>query len=177
MTEVDLAAVLPAPLNQYAGLFLKFSGLLQDIDPIFCAAVCWRESRGGEANDPPGPGGTGDSGHGRGLMQIDDRWHPDFCTAQVVVDGAPVYAWTIPEWNLWEGMRQLSTLSKIFGDNYRAIADAYNDGPARVLADLRAGRDPDSETTGKDYGTDVMNHVAKWHTQLDTNSGSASSTI
>jgi len=45
-------------------------------------AIIWaigsRESRWGLALSPPTPAGTGDYGHGRGLMQIDDRWHPEF---------------------------------------------------------------------------------------------------
>ena len=34
-----------------------------------------RESGGGILLTPRGPAGTGDGGHGRGLMQIDDRYH------------------------------------------------------------------------------------------------------
>ena len=56
----------------YLDIFQKV-GKEQNLDYLLLAAICSRESGFGRYLTPPGPGGTGDSGHGHGLMQIDDR--------------------------------------------------------------------------------------------------------
>ena len=52
------------------------------IPPALIAGIGSRESHWGLALSPVGPTGTGDNGHGRGLMQIDDRWHKDFIESE-----------------------------------------------------------------------------------------------
>src|SRR5215472_16710163 len=50
------------------------------MDRYLIWAVMDRESLCGDALFPKGsPQGVGDGGHGRGLMQIDDRAHISFC--------------------------------------------------------------------------------------------------
>ena len=46
-----------------------------EIDAFILTALIERESGSGVYLTPPGPGGTGDNGHGRGLAQLDDRSH------------------------------------------------------------------------------------------------------
>jgi len=61
------------------------------IDPFLLCAIIERESGSGVYLSPPGPGGTGDNGHGRGLAQIDDRSHGAWLSAN---------DWTNPEINI-----------------------------------------------------------------------------
>lgn len=56
----------------YADLILQVAKET-GVDPFILAALGDRESRWGDALSPKGPSGTGDVGHGRGLLQIDDR--------------------------------------------------------------------------------------------------------
>jgi hypothetical protein len=72
--SVEQLQRLPLRLAQWA-VEIHFAAALYRLDPLVLAAIVERESRGGEALSPPGPAGVGDGGHGRGLMQIDDRWH------------------------------------------------------------------------------------------------------
>ena len=78
---VDLAtftARLPVAGQQYAPIFWRV-GQENNINPAILAAICERETNYGTAHglSVQGPTGTGDAGHGHGLMQIDDRsWAP-----------------------------------------------------------------------------------------------------
>lgn len=129
-------------------------------DLIF--AVMDRESRGGDALTPRGPGGTGDHGHGRGLMQIDDRWHKSWLALDV---------WRDPLSNILYGTGILATGIERFArrhdpDPIFAATAAYNCGPGnviRALEHLPAGATPeerrkaiDSRTTGANYAADVF---------------------
>lgn len=122
-------------------------------------AVMWRETLFGTAKalDKPGPAGRGDGGHGRGLMQIDDRWHKQWLAT---------HDWTDPEQNIRKGAEILREAHDLFrskgfrGDSlWRATIAAYNAGAGRVLAAVRAGQDPDSVTKGRDYSAWVADRT------------------
>jgi soluble lytic murein transglycosylase-like protein len=66
----------------------------QQIDAFLLCAIMERESGSGIYLTPPGPGGTGDSGNGFGLMQIDRRSHAQWLNAN---------NWQDPETNITYG--------------------------------------------------------------------------
>jgi hypothetical protein len=118
-----------------------------------------RESRWGLALTPPGPAGTGDHGHGRGLLQIDDRWHPAF-----VQSGQ----WKLPAENLRYGCALLRSFIDTFTTKYRwspglqtlrAAVAGYNCGPRRVYEAWQAGQDLDYFTAGRNYSADVLSRA------------------
>lgn len=67
-----VANILPWAAQPYVDLVFAVASE-KNVDPVILLAIMARESNFGSALKPVGPGGTGDSGHGRGLMQIDDR--------------------------------------------------------------------------------------------------------
>lgn len=133
------------------------------LDPFLLAAICARESGGGVYLVPRGPEGTGDGGHGRGLMQIDDRYHGEFI-ARKLPDGR--FAWQDARENIRYGAGLLRQyLDQLDGDMPAAIA-AYNAGPTRIgRVKRRLSIDApldirltayDACTTGRDYARDVL---------------------
>ena len=88
---------------------------------------------------------VGDGGHGHGVFQYDDRSHaiPAGFDGDVRLQAETAAA-------------MLRGLIDAFQGNVRAALDAYNAGAGAVRAALRVGRDPDSVTTGRDYGSDVL---------------------
>ena len=136
------------------------------VDPSIIAALGDRETLWGLLTSPKGPGGTGDFGHGHGLMQIDDRssrsrratndWTDPYTN---ILKGAQIYA---------AGYAQLQAAGIDPSLLARAAACAYNAPIGNVLAAISAGNDPDSVTTGPalglpgNYGTDVMARAAKY---------------
>lgn len=107
---------------------------------------------------------VGDGGHGRGLMQIDDRtwgsWirshHGGLDARSNIMKGAAILKQNI---NFFKGR---VAKSKVL----RAALAAYNGGPGRVLSAIRRGRSPDSVTTGGNYSRDVMNRAKHFERQL-----------
>lgn len=117
-------------------------------------AIMWRESRFGLALSPPGPGGTGDVGHGRGLMQIDDRAFKSWVASN---------NWQDPETNIRKGAEVLRDAYRYFQnkgytgtDLWAAAIAAYNAGAAHVYGAIQAGDTADSVTTGGEYATWVL---------------------
>lgn len=70
--EAALRALYGDEAAQYTDVFIQL-GQESGISPALLAALCHQESGFGKYLSPQGPGGTGDSGHGHGLFQIDDR--------------------------------------------------------------------------------------------------------
>lgn len=112
-------------------------------------AIMDRESLCGDALTPKGSGqGVGDGGHGRGLMQIDDRYHTMFCE--------DIKQWGDPYQNILYGTTLLRTYTRKLGSDPKGIA-AYNAGPERVRkSGYQFPFDLDKLTTGGNYVTDVL---------------------
>jgi len=133
------------------------AGELHGVAPALLAAIADRETRCGKAL---GADLTGDNGHGRGLMQVDDRSHADWLAA---------HDWRDPGTNIEHGASiYAAALGFLQGDEPAAVA-AYNAGAGhvhRVLARLEAmpgGPTASAKlaalnaiTTGGDYVTDVL---------------------
>lgn len=109
---------------------------------LVLGAIMDRESAGGRTLNPRGPAGVGDFGHGRGLMQIDDRAHPEFTTGE---------EWKDPQANITYGSKLLRSLYDAGGGDLRAAIAAYNAGPRALTL-----TDPDVITTGRNYSADVL---------------------
>ncbi len=149
-----LLSRLPPRLARWAPELYAASIAYDSIDPVLLAAIMDRESRGGEALTPPGPSGTGDCGHGRGLMQIDDRYHSAFVSTGL---------WAEPPFSILYAARLLELNQRALGGSIELAVAAYNCGAARVrtatagivetAARLAAA---DRCTTGGNYASDVL---------------------
>lgn len=110
----------------------------------------------------------GDGGHGRGVFQIDDRYHADWLAehgaetpgAVPSIEDAAAYASEILAANLAFGRRH--------GIRGRALvkfaASAYNVGALGALEGYRQG-DSDLRTANGNYGADVLERmgiVRRW---------------
>ncbi len=128
------------------------------VDPFLLFAVMDRESLGGEALKPPNAGGVGDKGHGRGLMQVDDRAHPDWCRSA---------SWFNAGVNILKGAQILAHAQAAFraSDGPAPAIAAYNAGEARVRRLITHLTRPvqaaalDPYTTGGDYVSDVLRRL------------------
>lgn len=162
---------LPLHLRQWKRE-LAGAGIMFRLCPYLLAAVVDRESRGGFALKPTGPAGTGDGGHGRGLGQIDDRFHVSFVTC---TDGGGKALWKQPAFNILYAAHLLRTNIDALLDVSLALS-AYNAGVARVRAasdlvpvgpddattlELRR-KAADLKTTGGNYAADVLRRRAQW---------------
>lgn len=128
------------------------------------AAIMERESNGGAALSPSGPSGTGDHGHGRGLMQMDDRAHPKEIALKDK-DGNPLWQKALENIRMGRDVYVLE-LRRYGGVKEHAIP-AYNCGAGNVNKALAQKKDPDSFTAAgpsghPDYGKDVLHRRAKW---------------
>ena len=105
---------------------------------------------------------VGDKGHGRGLFQIDDRFHADWLAAH----GAPGPATTPRIEDAAEFAAAMLASNLAFGgqngvtarDRIRFACSAYNAGPGGALEGHQSG-DCDRKTTGGDYGRDVLERL------------------
>ena len=126
-----------------------------DWRPEIIAGILSRESRFGLLLDDEG---KGDSGHGHGLMQIDDRSFGDWLAG---------HDWADPAVNIEMGVRILTDKYNYLNDKgllnnmseaeaERAAVAAYNCGEGNVRKVIEAGDDIDSRTAGHDYSADVL---------------------
>src|SRR5580658_7606111 len=86
------------------------------LDPELLAAVAAQETGGPGSN--AGRNIVGDGGHGRGVFQIDDRWH-DFAKSSDAMD---------PEKNADYAAGMISGLLHRYGGNVHEALSAYNAG-------------------------------------------------
>lgn len=86
------------------------------LDPELLAAVAAQETGGPDTNS--GHNVVGDGGHGHGLFQIDDRYHP-FASTPAAMD---------PAQNADYAADMLSGLLKRYGGNLHEALSAYNAG-------------------------------------------------
>ncbi len=119
------------------------------LDPKLLAAVAAQETGGPGANG--GKNEVGDGGHGRGLFQIDDRWH-DFAKTTAAMD---------PEQNADYAAGMLSGLLKRYNGNVHEALSAYNSG------------DPNGKGTSTTWGDgqtlDYADSVMRHYQQLGGN--------
>jgi hypothetical protein len=173
MTPAELAAHLPSRLIRWAPQFLA-ANICYGVDPFLLAAICDRESLGGEALTPKGPKGTGDHGHGRGLMQIDDRTHHGFIHGKFD-EGTPL--WHDPTFSILYAGRLLYRNILYCGQLEECGVAAYNCGVGRVRIALtnftqlttleQRIRVLNKLTTGGDYVTDVFRRRDQFRNSLN----------
>lgn len=123
---------------------------------------------------------TGDGGHGRGLMQIDDRFHANYIDKGTWKDPASNIDYGVSLLASYHNQMRMTptasmrTLIKsaqrlgidpgqypdprplIGQDALTAAIAAYNAGTTAVLDAIAAGFNPDLMTTGKNYSADVL---------------------
>ncbi len=115
------------------------------LDPSLLAAVAAQETGGPGRNG--GANIVGDGGHGRGLFQIDDRWH-DFARSPAAMD---------PAKNADYAAGMLSGLLSRYGGDARRALSAYNAGsPGATGTRTTWG---DGQTLG--YADSVLRHYAQ----------------
>jgi hypothetical protein len=95
---------------------IESAGRRHGLNPNLLAAVAAQETGGPGAN--AGHNIVGDGGHGHGLFQIDDRWHP-FASTKAAMD---------PAQNADYAAGMLSGLLKRYGGNVHEALSAYNSG-------------------------------------------------
>lgn len=106
---------------------------------------------------------VGDHGHGRGLFQIDDRYHRGWLARH----GAGAPGATPPPAEAAEYAAEIVDSNLAYGrvhgvrrdELLRFALSAYNAGPFGALRGYRHG-DSDLETTGRNYGADVLARAA-----------------
>jgi hypothetical protein len=112
------------------------------LDPTLLAAVAAQETGGPGANG--GRNEIGDGGHGRGLFQIDDRWH-DFAKTPAAMN---------PAQNADYAAGMLSGLLKRYSGNVREALSAYNAGSPKAKGTSTAWGDGQT----LDYADSVLRH-------------------
>ncbi|MCB0711666.1 MAG: peptidoglycan-binding protein [Ignavibacteriae bacterium] len=145
--------------------FVEEAAKRAGVPPSVICGIGSRESEWGlsTALDKRGPGGKGDHGHGRGLMQIDDRYHAFARTGK----------WDNAEANILYAAKVLISSRAYIAKRYtlddktllRATLAAYNCGPGNVAKALAKGRDIDFYTTGRDYGANVLDRAGWFQTK------------
>jgi len=146
-------------VNQYAALIVD-AARAYGVPPQIVAGIMSRESGGGTLLSPKGPAGTGDGGHGHGLMQIDDRSHGAFINSG---------KWKIPRDNINYGTALLAAYRVQAVEKgvpspaalYVALA-GYNRGLTGAARAFLSGSDPDAGTTKANYAHDVLARAELW---------------
>lgn len=151
-----------------------------DLQPSVIAGLGSRESHWGLALQPEGPEGTGDFatrkpkppirhgglpsdglGYGRGQLQIDYDWHEFARTGK----------WRDPRENILYGCGVMANCLKFMSlrlnsdldlsgrEILRAVLAAYNAGSTRTIKAIKEGIDVDTNTSGHNYSTDVLDRA------------------
>jgi len=115
------------------------------IDPRLLAAVAAQETGGPGSNC--GHNIVGDGGHGRGLFQIDDRWHT-FARTSAAMD---------PAKNAEYAATMISGLMKRFGGDVHKALSAYNAGCGDATGTVTTWAD--GSRLG--YADSVLRHYGK----------------
>ncbi|WP_143467724.1 SH3 domain-containing protein [Leptolyngbya ohadii] len=151
--------------NSYRPIIEELALRYDWLQPSVIAAIGSRESAWGLLLSPRGPSGTGDNGYGRGIMQIDAEFHPEFISTG---------KWRDPKENLTYGIEKVLAPYYQYLDRntnlegrelLRAALASYNAGPGNVMAAYEAGLDVDYYTTGRDYGRDVLDRAGWFQLQ------------
>jgi hypothetical protein len=150
-------------IKQTYGAMISEAALQYRHRPEVLAGIMMRESGGGTSPllDKPGPEGRGDGGHGHGLMQIDDRSFPTFCS----INGGELWknpainintgAWILSSKRIYIEHRLLS-LGMRDDEIEQASIAAYNCGEGNVVRAIQAGLGCDHYTAHGNYSADVL---------------------
>jgi Bacterial SH3 domain/Transglycosylase SLT domain len=142
-----------AAANPYKAAVTAAAASYQWLKPAILAAIGSRESGWGiflDSND------AGDGGHGRGIMQIDDRYHQAFISSKNWRDPGVNIKYAVDN-VLADYYNYLSKNTSLTGfDLLRGAIASYNAGPGNVVDAVNAGLDVDAYTTGADYSWDVI---------------------
>ena len=114
------------------------------VDPQLLAAVAAQETGGPGTN--AGANIVGDGGHGRGLFQIDDRWHP-FAREPAAMD---------PAKNADYAAGMIAGLLKRYGGDVHKALSAYNAGSPTATGTVTQWGD--GKRLG--YADSVLRHYA-----------------
>lgn len=184
LTVSQLEAVLPAEGKRLAPVFVRVAGE-KGVSSLVLAALVARETDFGASKDckPQGDGCTGDYaprnwtknsdgspmpmpddglGWGRGLGQHDYYFDRDWLASNDWRDAYTNISRTADKLLAraqWFALRGIPS-DKILG----AALASYNSNESKVLGAIRAGADPDSVTTGKDYGAWILKHALAYAT-------------
>jgi hypothetical protein len=115
------------------------------LDPELLAAVAAQETGGPDIN--AGHNEVGDGGHGHGLFQIDDRYHP-FASTRAAMD---------PASNAEYAAGMISGLLKQYGGNVREALSAYNAGSPNATGTKTRW----SDGSVLPYADSVLRHYAR----------------
>lgn len=99
----------------------------------------------------------GDSGHGRGIMQIDDRYHSKFISHNkegLDPESNIDYAASLLRSNIDRVANEFN--SSDYNITLKPAISGYNGSLAKVIALVHNGKDPDQATTKKNYAADVL---------------------
>lgn len=116
---------------------------------------------------------VGDGGHGRGLVQIDDRYHAPWLASVAGCQSGSYrrrYRSALPAGRvpglaaqvaltvamLEQGVAAAIAAGVPAGHRLHVAVAGYNAGMAGALGALHSHGDPDAATTGHDYGADVL---------------------
>jgi hypothetical protein len=126
--ELAFKASLPERARSFSDTMLQVARE-EALDPYLIFALGDRESLWGDALSPRGPAGTGDSGHGHGLMQIDDGSFGPWLVSN---------DWTNPYVNVKKGAKILKAKLAFFTG--RSAAKGLTDGQYVTLSAAAAER-------------------------------------
>ncbi len=131
------------------------------LDPRLLAAVAAQET-GGPGSDS-GRNIVGDGGHGHGVFQIDDRWHP-FAKTTAAMD---------PAKNAQYAAHMIASNLKQYGGNVREALSAYNAGDPHATGTKTTWAD--GKTLG--YADSVMRHYQQLGGEAKANQASTSASV
>lgn len=141
--EPTFVAILTPQGQPYADVIKQVASETW-LDPLLITAIGQHESGWGTLLVPRGPAGVADGGHGRGLMQIDDRTWTDWINAN---------DWTDPLTNVRKGVDIFISNLNYFAakgvegdDRVSAALAAYNAGPGHVWGNIQNNRPIDTGT-------------------------------
>ena len=145
--NIDATSSIAARLNSAGVAYapqIAAAARQHNVDPTLLAAVAAQETGGPGSN--AGRNVVGDGGHGRGLFQIDDRWHA-FAQSPQAMD---------PAANADYAAGMLSGLLNRYGGNMREALSAYNSGAPDAVGTETTW--PDGERLS--YAESVLKHYA-----------------
>lgn len=123
-------AVIPPVAQPYADIILAVAEE-QGISAFLIVQIGYRETQWGTSSylSQLGPAGTGDGGHGRGLMQIDDRSNAAWLAAN---------DWTDPYTNITKGVKILKGKMSFLNGN--GSVSGLTDGETVTVSTAQAAK-------------------------------------